>query len=660
MDISIATNGCAFILFIALICSFFQNKLWTSSDKIFFILLIICSFCSFTDLIFTLTSTATHIPITILRLNIWLYFLFRNITPFAYLCYIISISDAYYIASKNKILWVFTRIPIIFSILMIATNPLTHGIFTYSNNYIYHRGFLLPVLYTIAAYYLFLSVFYIKKYGESITIEKKIAIYMFLPLSLGSVFIQFLFPTIAIEMFSTAICMMLVMFTIQKKEEVLEGSTGLWNRSIFMQHIHKRFFEKKQFTIISINISNLKSLNQAIGRMAVDTILNDVSQYIKSFYSQTNGLYAMGNGKFNILFLDKDKDKIEEIASKLNTRFQSLWSYHALELNLLAYIAVINCPQDVSNKDDLLKFTDEFHKYTKFSGTVLHIQNLNSQQMKRNEELEHIIEKALLEKRFEVYYQPIYSIKEDAITSAEALLRLYDETYGFISPDEFIPVAEANMSILKIGDFVLETVCKFIASHNLKQKGIKYIEINLSVVQCMQANMGQHILETIQRYGVKPSQINLEITETATIYSQETMMKNMKLLRENGIYFSLDDYGSGYSNLNYLVSFPFALIKLDKGIVCSQSMDPKKWIALKYSIEMLLEMGCQIVAEGVETKEMLQDLSNQGCQYIQGYYFSKAIPDAAFLEYISQYNNVSINDISILEEDGIRVSQNEF
>lgn len=235
---------------------------------------------------------------------------------------------------------------------------------------------------------------------------------MFLPLSLGSVLIQFLFSTITIEMFSTAICMMLIMFTIQKKEEILEGSTGLWNCSVFMQHIHKKFYEDKNFTIISINISNLKSLNQAIGRMAVDTILNNVSQYIRSFYSQTDGLYAMGNGKFNILFLEKGKEKVEQITSELNTRFQALWSYDTLELNLLAYIAVINCPQDVSNKDDLLKFIDEFHKYTKFSGTVLHIQDLNPEQLKRKEELEHIIEKALLEKNLKYIISQFIPLKK--------------------------------------------------------------------------------------------------------------------------------------------------------------------------------------------------------------------------------------------------------
>lgn len=134
----------------------------------------ICSFCSLTDLIFVLTNTTNYIPLIILEVNTWLYFLFRNMTPFAYLCYIISITDTYHTLSQNKALWFFTKIPVMLSISIIIMNPLTHGIFTYDNNHVYYRGFLLPILYAIAVYYLFLSVFYIKKYGESITKEKKL------------------------------------------------------------------------------------------------------------------------------------------------------------------------------------------------------------------------------------------------------------------------------------------------------------------------------------------------------------------------------------------------------------------------------------------------------------------------------------------------------
>lgn len=302
------------------------------------------------------------------------------------------------------------------------------------------------------------------------------------------------------------------------------------------------------------------------------------------------------------------------------------------------WVMVIHCPEDISDKDLLLKFIHDFDKKASSAGRVLHFSDFDNHGVHRKKELNHIIENALAENRFEVYYQPIYSIKEECFTSAEALIRLHDEQYGFIPPDEFIPVAEENMSILIIGRFVLETVCNFIASGRLKELGIKYIEVNLSVVQCMQTDMAGQILEIVNRYGIDPGQLNLEITETATLYSPETMLHNMETLNKNGIRFSLDDYGSGYATLSYLLNFPFSLIKLDRGIICAHDGEPQKWIALKYTMEMLLEMGYEIVAEGTETKEIVEDLSRRGCHYLQGYYFSKAIPAATFLEYITCHN----------------------
>lgn len=641
MSIGAVINMCALILLICLaLCTCRRNKLWAAADKIFFILILTCIMCTLADIVDVVTNQngRAYSNVT-LYVSSYVYFLLRNMTPLIYICYIITLSGRWYLLWRKRWFLPLLIIPAVLTVCVIASNPWNGGVFYYDTDKIYHRGHLLPALYVTAAFYMVFSVIYVFRYKNVIEKEKRYAIYSFLPLSLGAVIIQVIVPELVVEMFATAICMMLIMFTLQKQEELFEGTTGLWNREIFITNIIKAYNRGGDFTVISINIANLKTINQSIGYMQVDQLLIELAQYMKKYRMEADGLYAMRNGKFNLVLSGKRAaEKGEKLAERLNHKFKEPWLHQGLELNLLAYIAVSNCPGDFEDKDELLRFTDSFHKYTAFSGEVFHAKELGKKGLLYKEEIEKIIERAWQENRFEVYYQPIYSVRDKRFTSAEALLRLHDEEYGFIPPDTFIPVAEENTSILKIGQFVLEQVCAFIAENNLKEKGIEYIELNLSAVQCVQSDLAEQVLNTVRNYGLCPSQINLEVTETAAVYSPEMMLKNMERLKKEGIRFSLDDYGSGYSNINYLLQFPFTLIKLDKGIICGKNENYRNWIALKYSIEMLKEMGFGIVAEGVETKDITEDLAKQGCEYLQGYYFSKPVPGSEFLAYIEKHN----------------------
>ena len=218
--------------------------------------------------------------------------------------------------------------------------------------------------------------------------------------------------------------------------------------------------------------------------------------------------------------------------------------------------------------------------------------------------------------------------------SAEALLRLFDEEHGFISPELIVTAAEKSGAIHKIGEFVFEEVCKFVSSDEFKALGLDYIEVNLSVAQCMHGDLADKILMIMQQYNVSPRSINLEITETAASYSQRVMTDNLNKLSRAGIEFSLDDFGTGYSNMKRVVSLPLKIVKLDKSFV-DEKENLKMWIFLQNTIKMLKDMNMEIVVEGIETKEMVDAFSNLKCDFIQGYYFSKAISKNDFVKFIT-------------------------
>lgn len=183
---------------------------------------------------------------------------------------------------------------------------------------------------------------------------------------------------------------------------------------------------------------------------------------------------------------------------------------------------------------------------------------------------------------------------------------------------------------------IFEKVCRFISEHNLRETSIEYIEVNVSVVQCMQQDFVETLNDIMQYYHVKPEQINLEVTETAAVNSVSVLQENIEKLHRQGISFSLDDYGSGYATIGYIHRLPFRIIKLDKLMVWDAFENERAGITLKYTVGMLKELKVHIVAEGVETKEQQARLSSIGCDYLQGWYYSKAIPENEFADLIGE------------------------
>lgn len=325
-------------------------------------------------------------------------------------------------------------------------------------------------------------------------------------------------------------------------------------------------------------------------------------------------------------------------ASLINDALHQTVKIDKFDLNLIPYICLAKCPEDIDNFQSLISFGTDFYEKLPYNGEVIHADGSTVKSMvSLLTGMDSIIERALANHGFHVYYQPIYSIEKKRFVSAEALLRLIDEKEGFISPEIFIPAAEKSGAIHKIGDYVLTEVFQFIASSEYKKLGLEYIEINLSVSQCMHHGLADSILESMSRYGVSSNQVNLEITESAASYDQSVMSENLEQLSAVGLTFSLDDYGTGYSNMYRIAALPLKIVKLDKTFVNNQNS--KMWTILQNTVRMIKDLNMEIVVEGIETEEMVKKFSDLKCDFIQGYFFSKPIPQREFVEFIDRWNN---------------------
>jgi EAL domain-containing protein (putative c-di-GMP-specific phosphodiesterase class I) len=308
-----------------------------------------------------------------------------------------------------------------------------------------------------------------------------------------------------------------------------------------------------------------------------------------------------------------------------------------MDINLVPYICIARCPEDITDFEMLIAYGLDFQN-RQYTGDVFYAADtIKKERYDILLNIDSIIDEAFANRNFSVYYQPIYSINEQRFTSAEALLRLKNDKYGFISPELFIPAAENNGTIHKIGEFVFDEVCKFITSADFERLGLQYIEVNLSVVQCMQKGLADDLINTLKKYNISPDKINLEITETAAAYSQQIMDDNIKALTDAGIKLSLDDFGTGYSNMKRIASLPLHIVKLDKTFTDIED-NQNLTIVLKNTIRMIKDMNMKIVVEGVETEDLVKKFSDYKCDYIQGYYFSKPIPKEDFIAFVESRN----------------------
>ena len=238
---------------------------------------------------------------------------------------------------------------------------------------------------------------------------------------------------------------------------------------------------------------------------------------------------------------------------------------------------------------------------------------------------------ALLQEEIQVYLQPIIEAKTGKVVGAEALSRLKDPKRGIIPPGEFIPLAERSGSIIQIGEQVLRKTCRFLKDNRDSLQDLEYININLSPIQCMDHDLASTFEQVPKSYGVAPEKLHLEITEESMV-DPEVLKGQMDLLGTLGYSFALDDYGSGYANQFRIKTFPFSGIKLDMKIVWAHFREPDT--ILPNAVSTFLDRGLTVTAEGVETKEMAEELTKMGCTYLQGFYYSKPLPMEEFLEFV--------------------------
>lgn len=410
-----------------------------------------------------------------------------------------------------------------------------------------------------------------------------------------------------------------------------DSMTGLYNRNYFIRSmsdlIERALKEEKEVAVIFIDINDFRSINDGMGLAVGDEIVMSFGQFLSEFESDNCIVSHFNGDKYCIGIYDPcGSYSVENIYSQIRNRTKKPFlTSDGREIYIRVTAGVAVCPDASTRVLELINFAEIVRNRTKEAGKDS-IQYFDSRQMTellRNINIENKLRRAVVDFSFQMYYQPQFEVKSGDLRGVEALIRWRDPEEGMISPALFIPLAEKNGTIVPIGQWVVEDSIRTYSEWRKNYDRSFILSVNISAIQYKRDDFVDKIVSVIEKYDMNPSDLELEITETALIDNYGDINEKLNALRDYGVRISMDDFGTGYSSLSYLKSLPIDTLKIDKTFVDTVLEDNNTNIIVESIMTMVQRLGLETVAEGVETREQLEYLKKIKCDNIQGFLLGK-------------------------------------
>jgi len=410
-----------------------------------------------------------------------------------------------------------------------------------------------------------------------------------------------------------------------------DSLTGLLNRRSLLEILTKSIECKDDGSltaIIFIDLDNFKMINDSLGHSFGDKVIIEVANNLNIVTDCPKDVARISGDEFVVVIHDIESvGQVEEVAKKIINLFNVPITVEAKQLNIMASVGISIYPDHADTSEELLKTADMAMYRAKESGKNRYriFDEGIKQDVEEKLKIEQGIRESLKANQFELFFQPLYSLKEQRVVSVEALLRTNSPTLSRYNILQIIQSAEVSGQIVEIDQWVLKEACSKIQKINNKLDQPVHISVNISAIHIMQQNFVENVKEIIVASGVPIEWVKFEITETSLMESFDLNTQKLYELQEMGIGCHLDDFGTGYSSLNYLKILPIEKVKIDKSFVDVMLQSQKDSKIVETIIHLAHNIGLQVVAEGVEDKEQFETLENYQCELVQGYYISKPV-----------------------------------
>ena len=564
-----------------------------------------------------------------------IYFFFLLICPFIMTSYVgdMAIQNN----KKKKIFNICCGIAQSLYALIIILNVKTGWVFHYDPVLGYVRGPLKYITYSLSACYGLTIVITV------LTQRKKLArrvfwVFIIYPfISIYFVGIQFIFQQVLLTGIASFTSVFFAYMTIQSYTMEINLKTGLMTESRLRKRIS---IQRKGGVLYIMNIDNINMIQSSLDVAELNRMYLHLGEIFMAHFPRNayilslNRLAAIGHN------IDEIQQKSQAVLSDIKTLCSDINS--VIPVPIESYSAAIEFSKEDNDYDSMIDLLNSILVRAKAS-QLRSLQVCDESIFVDRERKRYIYrilkrELTLESEQFQVWFQPIYSIKEKRFEYMEALSRLRGTELGDISPQEFVQVAENRGLIEMLGFVAFEKVCKFISDN---RDTVKAVSINFSVYQMMNPKVVDNVLSTIERFRLSPSNIIMEITESIFIDNYELVMKNMLELAKAGVKFYLDDFGTGYSNLTNVISLPFSTIKMDRSLVLAME-EGQKGVSLFFDLVSTFKgVGFKILVEGVETNNQNYLVERAGVDYIQGFLYSRPLPPQECVDLLKRVSPAS-------------------
>ena len=613
------------LVFLLLILYHFVNrkKLDDSVNRIFrlFILLGIM------DILFDLLTTIliSHGSLKLAWLShilLTVFYILQALVPYAMFLYCWFLCKTP--TKRERIIYWLMSLPVIFMEILVLCNYRTGIFFSVDQygNYIHGPFYLGMYLYAViyCVLVLFCSIARYRKLGyKNFCIICEFLVIMGVCVAIQGLHNELLTTGLGLGLGITALYL-----TINNPSDYTDLLTGDFNIRSFLGWLEELFRKKQSFHLLTVTIQNLSQINLLFGISSGDACLEMISRKLNELL-ESPYVFRVSSRRFALITYSL-KD-YERVRAGLMDFFQTNLPVAEETISLRTVICGILHGEKMGDSDSLLAYTEYLISLAPPAADTLMIQSDENTRkgFRRSKEIEQFLLTAIEEDLFEIAYQPVFSIEKGDYIALEALSRLRHPSLGLIPPDVFISIAERNGTIARIGLLQLKRICRFVSEHPQLLSRIDHINFNLSPAELLREGYSRQLLHIIEEYALPCSFFQFEITETVATEYSEQLYRLVEDCTKCGIQFSLDDFGSGYANLNTVLRLPFSSIKLDRSLLNDILRDDKALLFYRNIVTALHSMGYCVIAEGVESRQQLDLLSTFDVDMIQGYYFSKPL-----------------------------------
>ncbi len=427
------------------------------------------------------------------------------------------------------------------------------------------------------------------------------------------------------------------------RQTTRDALTALPNRDHFQQQVDQALQRARdhgqRLTLMFIDVDDFRNINEAHGHRIGDRLLKDISERLRHCLRDGDILARLGGDEFAVLVeASAQEDYDRGVAERLLLESARPVTVDQMEFFVSCSIGITRYPADGSDIDTLLSNADAAMYHAKSEGKNnyrFYAPEMN-QSLRRRMNIGSNLRRAVSNGDFLLHYQPRVELKQGNIVGVEALIRWQDGEGGLISPAEFIPVAEENGLIVPMGEWVLRTACQQARLWQERFRRDLTVAVNISARQFSTCDLVQLVQRVLDDTCLAPDLLELELTETMLMHDVRRVQQVLAGLRELGVSLAVDDFGTGYSSLSYLKSFPLDALKIDRSFVTDIARDANDEAIVRAIIALAHSLDLRVVAEGVETREQMQYLLLQGCDEVQGFYFSRPVPDLQISELLQQ------------------------